>query len=228
MSDLFGKRKTIFDVLNEAPEDGGAETTDNAGAEDTAPAEDTGNETNDEANTDDTTSENDNTDDDMGNDEDFDVDTTISDDDTGASDTDMDSTDDMGDSGSVDGDNTEEVNPKNTDIFSTLSKEEQAIKIEELKKLYNELYIYVSDMLGKIDDITPDEDTVESVYRITSGLYDLKKNIGDYIKNIFPIKSYIENDIAYNRYLTIIQSITNVINLVASEMEEKVQKDNKK
>ena len=83
-------------------------------------------------------------------------------------------------------------------------------------------------MLGKINDINPDEDNLESIYRVTSGLYDLKQNVGDYIKNIFPIKSYIENDISYNRYLIIIKSITNTLNLIATEMEQKVQKDSKK
>ena len=83
-------------------------------------------------------------------------------------------------------------------------------------------------MLGKVNDINPDEDNLEAIYRVTSGLYDLKQNIGDYIKNVFPLKSYIENDVAYNRFLIIIQSISRTMSLIADEMEEKVQKDNKK
>ena len=238
MSDLFfRKSKTIFDileesdnleVLKEAPEDGD-EGTD-AGA-DAAPAEDT---TTDDAGGDDADT-GDNADDaggdddaDMGSDEDFDVDTSIDDDagggDDGADDADMGDDNSGGDLGGGE----EEVNSNNTDIFSTLSAEEQAIKIAELKKLYNNLYIYISDMLGKVNDINPDEDNIEAIYRITSGLYELKENIGHYIKNIFSLKSYIENDIAYNRYLIIIRSITNVMNMIADEMEEKVQKEKKK
>ena len=242
MSDfIFGKRKTIFDileeseeveVLKEAPEDDGgggddagaaadAGGDDNAG--DDAGGDDTGDQTDDAG-------DNDKSGDEMGNDEDFDVDTSIDDESTDGDDADSDSGDTMDSGGgdSLGGSSEEEVNPKNTDIFSTLTKEEQAIKISELKRLYNNLYIYISDMLSKINDINPDEDNLESIYRVTSGLYDLKQNIGDYIKNIFPIKSYIENDIAYNRYLIIIRSITNTMNLIASEMEQKVQKDSKK
>lgn len=235
MSDLFfGKSKTIFDILDEseeveilkeAPEDEG---NDDAGS-DESPADDSGEtteaeDTGDEENTDDAAE------DDMGNDEDFDVDTTISDDDEsgdgGGDDADNDMGDDTGGGDLDSGD--EEVNPKNTDIFSTLSAEEQSIKIAELKRLYSNLYIYVTDMLGKVNDINPDEDNLESIYRVTSGLYELRTNIGHYIRNIFPIKSYIENDIAYNRYLIIIRSMTNVLNAIATEMEEKVQKSNKK
>ena len=239
MSDLFfGKRKTIFDILEEsdelkvikeAPEDG--DEGSDAGAGD-APAEDTGADDagGDDANTGDNADDIGDTDnEDMGDDEDFDVDTSLDDDgsgdDAGGDDSDMDSGGGGGDFG---GDSEEEVNPKNTNIFSTLTAEEQTIKISELKKLYNDLYIYISDMLGKINDINPDEDNLEAIYRVTSGLYELKQNIAHYIKNIFPIKSYIENDIAYNRYLVIIRSITNVMNIVASEMEEKTQKEEKK
>lgn len=231
---LFGRRsKTIFDILNEAPEDAAGDNANatDAGGDDAAATDDT---TTGDDNADTANDNAGDADDTMGNDEDFDVDTNIDDDtgegggddtgdDMGSEDSSMDS--DM-DSGGDTGD--EEVNPKNTDIFSTLTKEEQAIKIKELKKLYNNLYIYISDMLGKVNDISPDEDNQESIYRITSALYDLKQNIAQYIENIFPIKSYIENDIAYNRYLLIIKSITNVMNVLASEMEEKVQKDNKK
>ena len=227
MSELFKKRKNIFDILNEAPEDGAGDANTDTGA-DEAPAADNA-ETADNNNEGDS-GEEDTTD--MGNDEDFDVDTNIGD---GETEGDPDDTTDDGGSdldgdsgGGLDGGSEEEINPKNTDIFSTLTKEEQSIKISELKKKYNQLYIYISDMYGKINDINPDEDNLESIYRVTSGLYSLRDYVGDYIKNIFPMKSYIENDIAYNRFLTIIQSITQVIDTLASELEEKVQKDSKK
>ena len=226
---LFFRRKNIFNILNEAPEDG-ADAGNDAGAAE-APAADTGAEdagTNDAA-ADDTGGDEDTTD--MGGDDDFDVDTSIDGGDTeGNPDdtTDDGGGDDLGGGGGLDGDSEEEVNPKNTDIFSTLTKEEQAIKITELKKKFNELYIYISDMYNKINDVNPDEDNLEAIYRVTSGLYSLRDYVGDYIKSIFPMKSYIENDVAYNRFLTIIQSITEVINTLAGEMEEKIQKDSKK
>jgi hypothetical protein len=243
MSDLFfGKRKTIFDILEEseevkiikeAPDDGGDDAGagddagggetggDDAGADDADTGGDEGDQDNDAGNNDDSGDE-------MGNDEDFDVDTSIDDDggDSDSSDTD-DSSMDTSSGGDLGG-GDEEVNPKNTNIFSTLTKEEQAIKISELKKIFNNLYIYISDMLNKVNDINPDEDNLEAIYRVTNGLYELKQNIGDYIKNTFSLKSYIENDIAYNRYLIIVRSITNTMNLIADEMEQKLQKDNKK
>ena len=196
------KRRNIFQIINEAPEDGAAGDAGNdAGAEE-APAAGSGDtDPNADDASDDTGGDEDTTD--MGNDEDFDVDTNI--DDGGDGDPDSTEGDDTGgdlggDSGGggLDGGSEEEVNPKNTNIFSTLSKEEQAIKIGELKKKFNELYIYINDMYGKINDINPDEDNIEAIYRVTSGLYSLKDYVGDYIKTIFPMKSYIENDISYS------------------------------
>ena len=160
MSDyFFRKSKTIFDRLNEsddieilkeAPEDG--DDAADAGAADAAPADDAGADAGgDDANIDDNTGDADTDDNEgMGDDQDFDIDTNIGgDDDTGDGDggeDELGGDDAGGDLGGGEGD--EEVNAKNTDIFSTLSAEEQSIKIAELKKIYNDLYIYISDMLG--------------------------------------------------------------------------------
>jgi hypothetical protein len=234
MDGLFGKRRTMFDlveendlnILNEAPEDeaSAADTGgENTSADDAA---------NDAGDTNDATE----SEDEMGSDEDFDVDTTMEDDagdDTGggdeASGDDTSGGDDLDSGGGgLDGGSEEEVIPKNTDIFASLTKEEQAIKIRELKRLFNNLYVYTNDMLSKVNDINPSEDNLEALYRVTSGLYTMKASMAEYIKFIFPIKSYIENDVAYNRYLTIIQSITDVINTLADEIAETIQKDDKK
>ena len=213
-----------LNILNEAPEDE-APAADTGG--ENTPADDTANDTGD---TNDATEN----EDEMGSDEDFDVDTTIDDggDDAGGGDEtggdDIGGGDDLDSGGSLDGGSEEEVNPKNTDIFASLTKEEQAIKIRELKRLFNDLYTYTNDMMAKVDDINPSEDNLEALYRVTSGLYTMKASMAEYIKFIFPIKSYIENDVAYNRYLTIIQSITDVINTLADEIAETIQKDDKK
>ena len=79
-------------------------------------------------------------------------------------------------------------------------------------------------MYNKINDIYPDENNIESIYRVSSSLYDMKQNISEYINSIFDTKSYIENDIAYNRYLTIIQSITAIINTLYNEIDQNQQK----
>ena len=226
MNPFLKKPNFIFDrIINEAEDD------DDVAA---APQDNNPDNNNSDQNTEDDTNDTEETndDDEFGSDSDYDINTNLSDEDAGEGDatTSTDDTDSSTDSGSSYDSSSGEEEPvkHNTDIFSQLTKEEQDIKISELKKLYNELYINCDDMLNKINSINPDEDTMIPLTKITSALYSLKQYIGDYIKKLFPIKSYIENDVTYNRYLIIIQSITKIINNISDEVEEKVQKDNKK
>lgn len=224
MNPFLKKPNFIFDrIINEAEDDDDVA----AAPQDNNPDNDNSDQ-NTETDTNNAEETNDN--DEFGSDDDYDINTNLTDEDTGENDittsTDTDSSADSG--SSYDSSTDEEPIKQNTNIFSQLTKEEQDIKISELKKLYNELYVTCDDMLNKINFINPDEDTMIPLSKITSALYSLKQYIGDYIKKLFPIKSYIENDVTYNRYLTIIQSITKIINSISDEVEEKIQKEDKK
>lgn len=198
------KRQTIFDLLNEADDD--QNTGDTSAAEETpeAPAPEESGE-------------------DTGGDDDFDIDTSLTDDDNAGGD-ESDSSDDGGDdfesdndgssndssSSSEEGEEDKEI-PANTDIFASLSPEEQQIKIMELKRLFNELYTSINDILERINQTNTDENNIEAITNISSSLFYLRKYLSDYITKIFPNKSYIENDIAFNRYLSIVNGITSII-----------------
>ena len=163
-------------------------------------------------------SEDDSTSDDTG--DDMNIDASL--DDSGDDD-DMDENDTGSDDSSVSSspeESEEEPVQANTDIFADLSKEEQAVKIEELKQLYSDLYSSVDDFIRKLNDIDPDENNVLVIKRCSTTLYNLKKYISDYLLNLFPIKSYIENDVEFNRFLTILNSVANVINDITKAKEK--------
>ena len=105
----------------------------------------------------------------------------------------------------------EEVNDDNTDIFSTLTAEEQQMKIKELKSLYQQLYCSCDDVMNRLNKLDTNEKNVYVIDRISSSIYTLKKYIGDYLIDIFPNKSYIENDISFNKFLLVVQSISDII-----------------
>ena len=115
----------------------------------------------------------------------------------------------------------------NTDIFASLSAEEQQVKIKELKKQYSSLYSSCDDILERINNLEVDENNLDAISRISSSLCDMKIYISDYLNKIYPSKSYIENDIVFSRFLSIINSITNVLDDVAKK-KEKEEKDEKK
>lgn len=151
-----------------------------------------------------------------GGDDDFDIDASLDDgEDSGENSESSPSDSDDGGSGSdsADGDNNsdEEVNDDNTDIFSSLSAEEQQIKIKELKGLYQQMYTSCDELLDRINNLDYTEDSLPIMTRITYALYDLKKYISEYIISIFPRKSFIENDIAFNRFLMILNSVKDIL-----------------
>lgn len=179
----------------------------------------------------------DNTDNNSGGDEDFSIDSSMDDsgDDSGDS-TDMDDLD-LDDSGSSDDSSTssggeseeentsEEAVENNTSLFNSLSAEEQSIKIRELKDLFAQLYSAFDDISDKISELDINESNKSELVQLNMDVYNLKIYIKDYIIHIFPNKSYLENDIAYNRFLDIINTMTEVLNVVQKK-ESKLEEEN--
>lgn len=97
-------------------------------------------------------------------------------------------------------------------LFDSLSPEEQLIKNNMLKKLFIELYTNCNNIIEKLNDIGSELDEVNpQIKRILSLLFNLKQMIDDYLTNIYNSKSYIENDIMFNRYLSVLNSVKNII-----------------
>ena len=182
--------------------------------------------------TDDTTQDNpsNNNSDTEKDDDNFDIDTNLDDgngdDDFEENNDDMNSDDSTKDSSSSNNDNIsddsdEEVNDDNTDIFASLTAEEQQIKIKELKDLFQNMYISCDEILDRLNNLQFTEDSIPIMNRLTYSIYDLKKYIQEYIISVFPRKSYIENDIAFNRFLMILNTIQDIL----SRYKTKADKD---
>jgi hypothetical protein len=225
MADIYSF--SIYDILNEADDDeGGGDNaaTDTAGGDDNATA-DTGDDTGD------TGAEEGQ---EEANDDDFDIDTNIDDpgedsggdDDGGDTDTGSDSGSSLGGgSDNEEADGNDEANKANTDIFDSLSAEEQVIKIMELKNQYRNLYKSIDDIVDKLQSIDIDEDELEAMSRTTKILNDLKSDISYYFAHIFSSKSYIENDIKYTEFLVIANSASKVIEEIAARKAKRIGVD---
>ncbi len=206
------EHKNMFQLLAEADGDDGSDIINGGG--DNAATNDNG--ANAEDNTDNAADTDDNSD--SGDDDNFDIDTSI--DDEGGDDTAGDTGDDTGsddlESGGDDMGGGEsapegEVNKANTDIFTTLTAEEQAIKIKELKKQYNNLYNAINDTIEKIGNIDLDEYTVKVISQVYKSLYDIRDYLYTYITVTFAQKSYMENDGFFNRFLLSFYSINSIV-----------------
>lgn len=216
---------SIFDVLREEGVLREADGDETAAADTQQPAADPAPA---DTETQDTTTDTEApTDDNAGNDDNFDIDTSLDMGDDGMGGSDDSGTDD---SSSDNGDNTansgtdEEVNKYNTNMFAMLTAEEQKIKLIEQKKLYQSMYDSIMELLNRVNDFDTDETNLVIISRISNTLFDLKRYIADYIIYDIPIKSYYDNEVMYNRFLAVINSISVVID----KYDRKLEKDEEK
>lgn len=214
------KHFSFLDLFTEADDDDDNATTDDTDEGDTTDGGD---------------SENEDTDDDDDGNEEFDIDTSVDDkdDDDEEDDNDSDSSsNDSTTSGDNDsssmGEEDDEPNPINTTLFDTLTPEEQAIKIKELKRLYKELFTSVNDLLTRIQRSKVEEDTLEFTNKITNDLFEFKNSLMDYFVYQFNIKSFPENDMKYNEFLYHLNSFKDVYDELASSKEVKLGKKDTK
>lgn len=200
------------DDATETDNSGEAETSeDNTGTDETEPQEDNQSETNSE-------------------DEDYDIDTEPDPDpggdeegtDSGDSPDDSELNDNSGEDDSTDN----EEKALDRELFDSLSDSEKERKISTLKGLYKDLYGKCTTLIEKFNQLTEEEndDFKPAVKRILTILYDLKEFISYYLLKVYDKTSYIENDINFNRYL----SILNGIKLTVLELEKIKKKEQDK
>ena len=196
---------SIYDILREA--DGDENQANNT------PAADANTNDNAQANNAETNNDNNNQqgNDPAGNDDNFDMDMSLEDDGTGDEGGDDTGDTDNLDTGDTTGGGEEEPVEANTDMFTSLSAEEQIMKISELKNQYSQLYNACDDLIEKISNIENNENTLAPLSKLINTLTDLKTYIIDYIYNQFDSKSFYENDVKLNFFLSIFYSISEVL-----------------
>ena len=158
-------------------------------------------------------------DDDNPSDDDFNID---ADDDTGDGDDGGDtgtadtSTDDNEPTAEEDAANDEssekDIKAKEKEIFASLSPAEQRVKNKQLKNRFKDLYDNCSNIIEKINEIGGDIQSVSpQLKRTISILFEIKSNIYDYLMDLYDANGYFENEIIYNKYLVMLNSVKNIL-----------------
>lgn len=97
-------------------------------------------------------------------------------------------------------------------LFDQLTPEQQQIKVDELKKNYADLYSRCANILKIITDSNPgDDNTVKVFDYVQKTMNDLQTHIYYYIANTFDTKTYIENDIQFKQFITILHTIKKIL-----------------
>ena len=131
-----------------------------------------------------------------------------------------DSTDDGGDSS----DPSAKLKELENSIFSQLSPEQQKVKIAELKELYDSVYEKCQTIINMVTDTEKDPRHAKVYDYVVNSLVDLQKYIRDYLMNLFDSKTYIENMTELQKYLAILDTVSNVF----EELNNSIKDDDAK
>ena len=212
------KRRFLFEADDDANAAGGTpDAGGDAAATDTTADTSTPDDAGDAGNNDNTNPDDDGIQDPGNGDEDFSIDSTP-DDNFGADDNNDTSTD-TGSSSSSSGNDDDEptvsadsLKAKDGKLFEDLEPAEQELKLKELKEQYINLYQTCDGVIDKLNSLSKEyEEINDQLKRVVNILFTTKKMIADYLLHIFDSKSYIENDIQYNNYLSVLNSVKNII-----------------
>jgi hypothetical protein len=106
---------------------------------------------------------------------------------------------------------------RDREIFDSLSAEEQKLKTVKLKELFMKLYSRCGQIIEKYDSLgVRYEDLTEPIKNSVNALYSLKDTISSYLLYLFDSKTYLENDIMFNRFLVAM----NQIKLITKDMRD--------
>lgn len=134
--------------------------------------------------------------------------------DTGVDDT---GSDDMGDddSGSSGDGYEQQIQDLDKDLYADLTEPQMDIRNKELKRNFASLYDMINDIIERINDISKDTETVKPLEFVAIKLSDLADRVSDYLVYTYVTKSYTENEINYNLFLTAAKQINDIIVKIA-------------
>lgn len=145
----------------------------------------------------------------------------------GSGDTGEDTGDDLGgddngdslDSDSSENDPHQRLKELEAEIFDQLSEPEKQMKINELKKLYG-LLIDKADSLYKLtQEISKTDDTVKMIDYTLNTLMDLKTYMKDYVIDVFDNRTYLQNSVNFQKFLTIFDAVHSIFKEIKKQLE---------
>jgi len=109
-------------------------------------------------------------------------------------------------------------------LFSDLTPQQLNLKHEELKNNFVKLFDNTGEIIDRINEVPTDERFLSTMNFISTQLSELRERIVDYMNNVYSTKSYMENSIVYNRFLTVLNQINQVLAEIKDDIGEKDSK----
>ena len=111
------------------------------------------------------------------------------------------------------------IKQQEEDIYD-LSPKQLDIKHKELKSQFLSMYDITTSIIDRIGDANINEENIGVVEYISDTLSRLRTMLTDYIDSVYASKSYMENFVAYNRFLAVL----NGVNKMLEELDKKEDK----
>lgn len=137
-------------------------------------------------------------------------------------DSDGDTTEDEKDSANdTEEEKKDEIAEIEADIFKDLSPEQLNIKVTELKNKFLEIHTSTSNTLIRLQSISKTEDNRKVVDFCVAKLTELKELVYYYITATFDTKSYVENNINLQQYISTLATIGKLLKGIIPKKEQK-------
>lgn len=107
--------------------------------------------------------------------------------------------------------NDDPVKDLQRDIFSNLTDSQMAIKDKELRMRFYNMYESIDSFIERINEIPKASNIIKSVEFVSLKLDELSTMINDYITYTYDTLTYVENEINYNKFFTILSGISIII-----------------
>lgn len=95
-------------------------------------------------------------------------------------------------------------------IFDQLSKEQKELKTKELKSLFDMVYNKCTDIINTISGADRSPEQAKIYDYVMNSLTDLQGYVKDYLFQIFDSKTYIENMVQLQKYLTVLDTVSSI------------------
>jgi hypothetical protein len=98
-----------------------------------------------------------------------------------------------------------------SELFSNLTPEQIAIKNQELKNQFIEIYTIIGSTLSRVNDISKSNDNINILKFITESLLELREMVDYNITVGYNTRTYIENNIIYKQCIATLDAIAEII-----------------